>query len=399
MTSRPRPGAAERRDTRGRLDEWLSSRRLDGASAERLVQDAGERVYFRVRPPVGAAEFPGGAFDPAPGGFVACVMAAPYAPGSLPFANAAGLYLEMGVPGPRVLEEAPERGVVALQDLGDDLLQVVAERDRAAAAGLYDQAVRWIGRIQREGARIGASPEAGRYRAFSMRLDEALFVRELRFFAEHFVRGHLGFDGETAPGKAFLRELDGLLSALAAEAAATPTALCHRDYHSRNLIAAGGSAAGATTGAGPRDSPSSGGAASLHVIDHQDTRLGPRAYDLMSLARDPYVGPAAEADPGVSAGAPPEMPVSEADLLDLFREAAGLGAGAGAELEAEFDAVALQRHLKALGTYGFARRRNPVYRRFIAPTLAMVAANLARHADRPARRALRARLADLGLFA
>lgn len=399
MTSEPRPGAAGRRDTRGRLDEWLSSRRLDGASAERLVQDAGERVYFRVRPPVGAAEFPGGAFDPAPRGFVACVMAAPYAPGSLPFANAAGLYFEMGVPGPRVLEEVPERGVVALQDLGDDLLQVVAERDRAAAAGLYDQAVRWIGRIQREGARIGASPEAGRYRAFSMRLDEALFVRELRFFAEHFVRGHLGFDGETAPGKAFLRELDGLLSALAAEAAATPTALCHRDYHSRNLIAAGGSAAGAPADDGPPGGPLSGETVALHVIDHQDTRLGPRAYDLMSLARDPYVGPAAETDPGVSAGVPPEMPVSEADLRELFREAAGLGAGAGAALEAEFDAVALQRHLKALGTYGFARRRNPVYRRFIAPTLAMVAANLARHADRPARRVLRSRLADLGLFA
>lgn len=399
MTSEPRSGAAERRDTRGRLEEWLSSRRLDGASVERLVQDAGERVYFRVRPSDGAPEFPGGAFDPAPRGFVACVMAAPYEPGSLPFADAAGLYFEMGVPGPQVLEEAPERGVLALQDLGDDLLQVVAERDRAAAAGLYDQAVRWIGRIQREGARIGASPEAGRYRAFSMRLDEALFVRELRFFAEHFVRGHLGFDGGTAPGKAFLRELDGLLSALAAEAAATPTALCHRDYHSRNLIAVGGRTAGAPAGAAPGAGPPSGETVALHVIDHQDTRLGPRAYDLMSLARDPYVGPAAETDPGVSAGVPPEMPVSEADLRDLFRETAGLDGGTGAELEAEFDAVALQRHLKALGTYGFARRRNPVYRRFIAPTLAMVAANLARHADRPARRALRSRLADLGLFA
>lgn len=403
MTSEPRSGAAERRDTRGRLDEWLSSRRLGGASVERLVQDAGERVYFRVRPPERAPKFPGGAFAPAPGGFVACVMAAPYEPGSLPFANAAGLYSEMAVPGPRVLEEAPERGVVALQDLGDDLLQIVAERDREAAAGLYDQAVRWIGRIQREGARIGASPEAGRYRAFSMRLDEALFVRELRFFAEHFVRGHLGFDGGTASGRAFLGELDGLLAALAAEAAGTPTALCHRDYHSRNLIAVGGPVASAAAGPEPGGgSPSggspSGGTAALHVIDHQDTRLGPRAYDLMSLARDPYVGPAAEADPGSSAGALPEMPVPEADLRDLFREAAGVG-GSGEELEAEFDAVALQRHLKALGTYGFARRRNPVYRRFIAPTLAMVEANLARHADRPARRALRTRLADLGLFA
>lgn len=399
MTSRPRSGAAERRDTRSRLDEWLAARRLRGASVDPLVQDAGERVYFRVRPPDEAPEFPDGAFDPAPRGFVACVMAAPYEPGSLPFANAAGLYREMGVPGPEVLEEAPERGVVALQDLGDDLLQIVAERDREAAATLYDQAVRWIGRIQREGARIGASGEAGRYRAFSMRLDEALFVRELRFFAEHFVRGHLGFDGKTAPGRAFLGELDALLSALAAEAAATPTALCHRDYHSRNLIAVAGRGAGAAAGAGPGGGSPSGEAAALHVIDHQDTRLGPRAYDLMSLARDPYVGPAAETDPGVSAGAPPESPVSEADLGGLFREAAGLGGGSGAELEAEFDAVALQRHLKALGTYGFARRRNPVYRRFVAPTLAMVAANLARHADRPARRALRARLADLGLFA
>ena len=397
MTSDARSGGPGR-DTRGRLDEWLSSRRLDGASVERLVQDAGERVYFRVRPPERAPKFPGGAFAPAPGGFVACVMAAPYEPGSLPFANAAGLYREMGVPGPQVLEEAPERGVVALQDLGDDLLQIVVERDREAAAGLYDQAVRWIGRIQREGARIGASPEAGRYRAFAMRLDEALFVRELRFFAEHFVRGHLGFDGETASGRAFLGELDGLLTALAGEAAGTPTALCHRDYHSRNLIAVGGPGAGAAAGPGPGGGSPSGGTATLQVIDHQDTRLGPRAYDLMSLARDPYVGPAREADPGVSAGAAPEMPVSEAELRDLFREAAGVG-GAGAELEAEFDAVALQRHLKALGTYGFARRRNPVYRRFIAPTLAMVEANLARHADRPARRALRTRLADLGLFA
>lgn len=405
MPSDPRSGAAERRDTRGRLDEWLSARRLLGASVERLVQDAGERVYFRVRPPDAAQEFPGGAFDPAPRGFVACVMAAPYAPGSLPFANAAGLYREMGVPGPQVLEEAPERGVVALQDLGDDLLQIVVERDREAAAGLYEQAVRWIGRIQREGARVGASSEASRYRAFSMRLDEALFVRELRFFVEHFVCGHLGFDGHpglngtTAPGKAFLGELDALLSALAAEAAATPTALCHRDYHSRNLIAVAGRGAGAAAGAAPGSGSPSGEPAALHVIDHQDTRLGPRAYDLMSLARDPYVGPAAETDPGVSAGVPPELPVSEADLRGLFREAAGLGGGSGADLEAEFDAVALQRHLKALGTYGFARRRNPVYRRFVAPTLAMVAANLARHADRPARRALRARLTDLGLFA
>lgn len=395
------------RDTRRRLDAWLDRRGLGDAAVQRLVQDAGERVYFRVRPRR-AATGNGAACPPAappaaegdrgiasrPGGFVACVMAAPYEPGALPFANAAALYREMGVPGPEVLEEAPDAGIVALEDLGDDLLQIVAARDRAAAAPLYGEAVDLIARIQREGARVGASPAAGRYRAFGMRLDEELFVRELRFFVEHFVVGHLA----VRPGAAFLPQLDGLLRGLAAEAAATPSALCHRDYHSRNLIAVpAGAGARPESAASAESGPGGGGApegAELRVIDHQDTRLGPRTYDLMSLVRDPYIAPADESDLGVAAGEAPTPPLPEPDLTARFREAAGVRESAAA-LAAEQDTVALQRHLKALGTYGFARRRNPVYRQFIAPTLAMVGENLARHPDCPPRRLLHALLSDL----
>ena len=398
-------GASSGRDTRRRLDAWLDRRGLGEAAVRRLVQDAGERVYFRVRPrPAaggnGAAHPIGGGAAVGegrrglvlrPGGFVACVMAAPYAPGSLPFVNAAGLYREMAVPGPEILEEAPDSGIVALEDLGDDLLQIVAARDRAAAAPLYGEAVDLIARIQREGARVGASPDAGRYRAFSMRLDEALFVRELRFFVEHFVVGHLA----VRPGAGFLGQLDSLLCALAAEAAATPSALCHRDYHSRNLIAvAGGSGGGSVPAAAGQGAGGAPEGARLRVIDHQDTRLGPRTYDLMSLVRDPYIAPAEESDLGVAAGDAPVPPVPEADLIVRFRESAGVGDSPDALAE-EMDTVALQRHLKALGTYGFARRRNAVYRQFIAPTLAMVRLNLDRHADRPARRLLYALLSDL----
>ncbi len=399
-------GSDPGRDTRRRLDGWLAGRGLAAASVRRLVQDAGERVYFRVRPPSAAA---GNGAAPAstvrsaaeagdrgiaarPGGFVACVMAAPYAPGTLPFANAAALYREMAVPGPEVLEETPDAGIVALEDLGDDLLQIVAARDPAAAAPLYGEAVDLIARIQREGARVGSSPAAGRYRAFGMRLDEELFVRELRFFVEHFVVGHLA----VRPGAAFLGHLDGLLRGLAAEAAATPSALCHRDYHSRNLIAV---PTGSDGSAVLPVAPGQGGAgapegAELRVIDHQDTRLGPRTYDLMSLVRDPYIAPAEESDLGVAAGDAPTPPRPEPDLTARFREAAGVRESPAA-LAAEQDTVALQRHLKALGTYGFARRRNPIYRRFIAPTLAMVGQNLDRHPDHPPRRLLYALLSDL----
>ena len=44
--------------------------------------------------------------------------------------------------------------------------------------------------------------------------------------------------------------------------------LCHRDYHSRNLMLHDGS---------------------LYIIDFQDARMGPDTYDLVSLLRDSYV--------------------------------------------------------------------------------------------------------------
>src|SRR5438876_543231 len=47
-----------------------------------------------------------------------------------------------------------------------------------------------------------------------------------------------------------------------------PAVLCHRDYHSRNLMLH---------------------EAQLYIIDFQDARMGPDTYDLVSLLRDSYV--------------------------------------------------------------------------------------------------------------
>jgi hypothetical protein len=50
----------------------------------------------------------------------------------------------------------------------------------------------------------------------------------------------------------------------------------------------------------------------------------------------------------------------------------------GADVRAEYDDAALQRNLKALGTFGYqiSARGNDVYRRYIPQTLALVRANL-----------------------
>ena len=58
------------------------------------------------------------------------------------------------------------------------------------------------------------------------------------------------------------------MRAIAEELAAEPRVLCHRDYHSRNLMLH---------------------EVSLYIIDFQDARMGPDTYDLVSLLRDSYV--------------------------------------------------------------------------------------------------------------
>jgi aminoglycoside/choline kinase family phosphotransferase len=140
------------------------------------------------------------------------------------------------------------------------------------------------------------------------------------------------------------------LAALAAEAGRpADRVLCHRDYHSRNLML-------------PPRARAAGGR--LVIIDFQDARLGPRAYDLASLLEDPYV-----------------------DLTDGLRErmtARFLDGicrpGRAPEYAAEYAAVAAQRLLKAAGTFAGQQTRFGVdrYLVYIPRALARARAMLER---------------------
>jgi hypothetical protein len=108
----------------------------------------------------------------------------------------------------------------------------------------------------------------------------------------------------------------------------------------------------------------------LYIIDFQDARMGPDTYDLVSLLRDSYLDL-------------PEETVDELTSHFLTLSASGgPTAGARQEFRRRFDVMALQRNLKALGTFGFqtAARGNPVYIQYIPRTLRYVRMNLARHA-------------------
>ena len=97
--------------------------------------------------------------------------------------------------------------------------------------------------------------------------------------------------------------------------------------------------------------------------------MGPDTYDLVSLLRDSYV----------------DLASSHVDeLVAFFLVLKGRTRSTQAEareFRRRFDLMALQRNLKALGTFGFmaTARANPVYIQYIPRTVNYVKANLGKY--------------------
>ena len=261
----------------------------------------------------------------------------------LPFANVSRLYSAMPVPVPRILGHSDPLGIIALQDLGDVTLQAhLGAASFVEHKALYREAVTLIETLQRRGAEL-ASPD---YVPYGIAFDVEKLTWELQFFTKHFLEGYRGAALTPASREALAAEYAAIVEELASE----PRVLCHRDYHSRNLMLHEGR---------------------LYIIDFQDTRMGPDTYDLVSLLRDSYMDFT-------------EQQVE--DLIAFFLALRGTQAGGPSSIEARefrrrFDVMALQRNLKALGTFGFQTisRGNPVYIQYIPRTLNYVRGNLERN--------------------
>jgi aminoglycoside/choline kinase family phosphotransferase len=289
-----------------------------------LTGDASDRRYYRILSP----ETPP---------IVLALYATAFDINSMSFVNVARLLEKMPVPIPRVLGHADDIGVLALEDLGDVTLQAhLGAALPSQHAALYRQAVALIATLQRRGAEL-ESPDFLPYR---IAFDVEKLTWEMEFFTKHFIEAYRGIMISSAVREALRAEFSGIIEELAGEA----RVLCHRDYHSRNLMV-------------HEDR--------LYIIDFQDARMGPDTYDLVSLLRDSYVDL-------------PEQTVNE--LIAYFLAVKG-ETETEPEFRDRFDLMALQRNLKALGTFGYqtTARRNPVYIQYIPRTLRYVRDNLERH--------------------
>jgi aminoglycoside/choline kinase family phosphotransferase len=218
--------------------------------------------------------------------------------------------------------------------LGDrQLFQIYDEESEEQCDEYKEQAIALIAKIQKATARAYETHSIASRLAF----DEAKLSWELDFFFEHYF-GSLR--GETLR-HAEVAELKAELNDIAAELAAVPRVLCHRDYHASNLMI------------DPKKR--------IRVVDHQDARMGPASYDLVSflLDRQPC---------------PPSLAELRAHRLFFLEERRLLGLSPidPDDLALEFRLMTIQRCLKATGTFSCQTAvygRGAVYQHFIEPTL------------------------------
>jgi aminoglycoside/choline kinase family phosphotransferase len=243
-----------------------------------------------------------------------------------------------GIPVPRILDQDGPRGILLQEDLGDVTLQEALRGSSAAQRqDFYRTAVDHVVTLQREAAR---GPQ--RAPCFQVAFDIEKLSWELHYFLKHFLEGHRGanlsVEDRSVLSEGFHR--------LSEEIASWPRVLCHRDYHSRNLMIHG---------------------ERMVWIDFQDARMGPATYDLVSVLRDSYVD-------------------VEEEFLEERAEEFRQKALPGEHREVfrrRFDLMSVQRNLKALGTFGYQAsvKGNRVYLPYIPRTLASARRNLSRYPE------------------
>ncbi len=283
----------------------------------RLAGDASNRIYDRV--------FAGNE------SYILCedVQLKGVTENDYPYYMVYNLFQKVNVPVPSIISMSGEDGLLLIQDVGDDLIEVIFDSlSEADQKKIYLKILDTLIKIQGIKREENLPP-------FSLSFDVDKLMFEFDFFIEHCLKDYFNADlikREADKLKNEFLKICGILY--------KPEyfVLNHRDFISRNIILY-------------EDQP--------YIIDYQDARLGLPQYDLVSLLRD-------------------SSPVFKDNLLNLLKmyyyESArekGILDMSNSEFEFYFDIMAFQRNIKILGTFGYqtARLKRNKYEKYINPTI------------------------------
>ena len=174
---------------------------------------------------------------------------------------------KMDLPVPKIIEIDENNSCIWTEDLGDIFLTSIINEETldiddqkcTQAINYYKQALDLLIKAQYPQVKID-HPAINRF------FDYEKLYYEMSFFITHFLNGflHLNVSEENPEYINLYQDLKLLCKKLDS----CERVLCHRDYHVRNIML--------------KDKE-------LYWIDFQDARMGPHAYDVVSLVRDSYV--------------------------------------------------------------------------------------------------------------
>lgn len=187
-------------------------------------------------------------------------------PRQMPFVDVQRYLADIGLPVPAIDRVDMERGVLLLEDLGDELFEhavIAAGDDQEAVQAVYREAIDLLIKVQTSVRKSGDKGKSSTI-AFERSFDRELLLWELHHYLEWGLQARLG-EEEVAPVG---DELEDCFRRLVDELLALPQTLVLRDYQSRNIMRKKGT---------------------WVLIDFQDALVGPFIYDLVALLRDSYV--------------------------------------------------------------------------------------------------------------
>ena len=169
-----------------------------------------------------------------------------------PFIDVGWRLRSAGLYAPEIVHTDPQNGYLLLEDLGDSLL-----RDSLGEDNVRIQFPRLFEILRNMALKVDASqlPEFG----------AALLRKEMNLLPDWY----LGHHRKAMPPEQFDMQWDKFCNRIIDSALDQPQCFVHRDFHSCNLLEAGGSKIG--------------------IIDFQDAVKGPVSYDFISLVWDRYI--------------------------------------------------------------------------------------------------------------
>jgi hypothetical protein len=264
--------------------EFLEKHGWGGAEIRPLAGDASFRRYFRVHRD----------------GDTAVLMDAPPEHEDIgPFLLVAGHLLDRGFAPPRPLAVDRERGLLLLEDFGDQRVAPLLARDPTHERAIYETAVDTLARIAAQPAPQDLPP-----------YDDEAMTREVLLFPEWYAPA-LEIEVDEGSYLPAWREAWGDVLRVASD---NPVMVL-RDYHADNLMVLPGRS-------------------ELGLLDFQDALAGHPAYDLVSLLQD------ARRD------VPPEL---EEAMIERYVEAANVADAA--LFRAHYEILGAQRNTKILGIF------------------------------------------------